>query len=126
MIATLLKTVLVTDDQPQIVEVVRLSLERAGCRVEVAASGLAALRRADSERIDLLIIDIGMPDMDGFETLRQLKRKPGYAALPVIILTGSGDAKVRAEAEQIGVAAFLTKPFSPTELQRRVQKLLGL
>ena len=67
-----------------------------------------------------------MPGMDGFETLRQLKHKPGYAALPVIILTGSGDAKVRAEAEQIGVAAFLTKPFSPTELQRRVQKLLGL
>lgn len=126
MIATTLKTVLVTDDEPQIVEVVRLSLERAGCRVEVAASGQAALRRADAEHIDLLIIDIGLPDMDGFETRRQLMRKPGYAALPVIILTGSGDAKIRAEAEQIGVAAFLTKPFSPTELQRRVQKILGL
>ena len=126
MIATSLKTVLVADDQPQIVEVVRLSLVRAGCRVEVAASGQAALRRADAERIDLLIIDVGMPGMDGFETLRQLMRKPGYAALPVIILTGSGDAKIRAAAEQLGVAAFLTKPFSPTELQRLVQKLLGL
>lgn len=125
MIATAPKTVLVTDDQPHIAEVIRLSLERTGCRVEIAASGEAALRKADAGRIDLLIIDLAMPGMGGFETVRQLKRKPGCADLPVIVLTGSGDAQLRTEAERLGVAAFLTKPFSPTELQRRVQKILS-
>ena len=125
MIATTPKTVLVTDDQPHIAEVIRLSLERTGCRVEIATSGEEALRKADADRIDLLIIDIGMPAMNGFETVRLLRRKPGYAALPVIILTGSGDAQLRTAADQFGVAAFLTKPFSPTELQRRVQKILN-
>lgn len=125
MIATAPKTVLVTDDQPHIAEVIRLSLERTGCRVEIAASGEAALRKADAGRIDLLIIDLAMPGMSGFETVRQLKRKPGCADLPVIVLTGSGDAQLRTEAERLGVAAFLTKPFSPTELQRRVQKILS-
>lgn len=120
-----LKTVLVADDQPHIAEVVRLSLERAGCRVETAGSGLETLRKALAEPIDLLIIDVAMPDMDGFETLRLLKQIPDNAGIPVIILTGSGDAKVRRQAEQFGVAAFLTKPFSPTELERRVQKILG-
>ena len=119
------KTVLVADDQPHIAEVVRLSLERAGCRVKTASSGLETLRQALAEPIDLLIIDVTMPDMDGFETLRLLKQIPDNASVPVIILTGSGDAKVRREAEQLGVAAFLTKPFSPTELERRVQKILG-
>ena len=125
MIATAPKTVLVTDDQPHIAEVIRLSLERTGCRVELAASGEAALRKADAGRIDLLIIDLAMPGMNGFETVRQLRRKPGCADLPVIVLTGSGDAQLRTEAERLGVAAFLTKPFSPTELQRRVQKILS-
>ena len=125
MIATAPKTVLVTDDQPHIAEVIRLSLERTGCRVELAASGEAALRKADAGRIDLLIIDLAMPGMNGFETVRQLQRKPGCADLPVIVLTGSGDAQLRTEAERLGVAAFLTKPFSPTELQRRVQKILN-
>lgn len=124
MIATSPKTVLVTDDQPHIAEVIRLSLERTGCRVEIAASGEAALRKVDAGRIDLLIIDLAMPGMNGFETVRQLKRKPGCADLPVIVLTGSGDAQLRTEAERLGVAAFFTKPFSPTELQRRVQKIL--
>ena len=119
------KTVLVADDRPHIAEVVRLSLERAGCRVETAFSGHETLRKAKAGPIDLLIIDVEMPDMDGFETVRLVKLIPGCIGVPVIILTGSGDAKIRREAEQLGVAAFLTKPFSPTELERRVQKILG-
>lgn len=126
MIVPTLKKVLVADDQPHIAEVVRLSLEDAGCRVEIAASGMEALRKAQVEPIDLLIIDVAMPDMDGFETVRRLKQIPGRADVPVIILTGSGDAKVRLEAERLGVATFFTKPFSPTQLQRRVQKILGI
>lgn len=121
-----LKNVLVADDEPQISEVVRLSLERTGCRVKTVSSGRDALRQAEDAAFDLLIIDVAMPDMDGFEAVRLIKQKPGYSELPVIILTGSGDTKIRVAAEQLGVAAFLTKPFSPTALQRRVQHILAL
>lgn len=121
-----LKTILVADDERHVARVIKLSLEQAGCRVKTVDSGLAALSTAASERIDLLIVDISMPGMDGFQTVRTMKEKLRYADLPVIVLTGSGDANLRLEAETLGIAAFLTKPFSPMELQRRVKTLLHL
>ena len=126
MIATSLKTVLVADDTPQIAHIVRVGLQRAGCRVLVASGGHDALRSADSERVDLLIFDVEMPGMTGFELLQQIRRKPGYANVPVIFVTGSGDPDVHAQAASLGASGFFTKPFSPVDLERRAMKLLGL
>lgn len=123
---TRLKTVLIADDERHVARVVKLSLQQLGCRVKIVESGLAALSTAASERIDLLIVDISMPGLDGFETVRRIKETVRYAELPVIVLTGSGDAGVRLEAESIGIAAFLTKPFSPMQLERQVKTLLDL
>jgi CheY-like chemotaxis protein len=120
------KTILVADDQQHVMQVVRLSLERVGYQVHAVTSGEEALRAAETTRFDLLVIDVDMPVVGGFEVIRRLNQMPAYVALPVIIITGSGDNKVRQEAEQLGVVAFLTKPFSPNELQRRVQNLLEL
>ena len=121
-----LKTVLVTDDGPQITHVIRVGLQRAGCRVIVAADGESAIGCASAEQVDLLILDIELPDMTGFELLRQIRSKPGCAEMPVIFITGSGNPKNHAEAEELGAAGFFTKPFSPTELHHRVKKVLSL
>src|SRR5450432_3020181 len=120
------QTVLVVDDQPHIARVVKLSLEDLGCTVKTAGSGAAALSACASGSIDLMIIDVGMPDIDGLETVRLIRALPRYADLRIIILTGSGDTNIRHEAERLGVAQFLTKPFSPTDLERRVKSLLNL
>jgi len=120
------KTVLVADDILVITQILRFGLERAGCRVLVASSAETALRQAETERIDLLILDIEMPHMSGFELLRQVRRRPGCAEVPAIFITGSGDPNIRAEAEALGAAGFFTKPFSPVDLERRVMKILSL
>ena len=126
MIAKTLKTVLVTDDTPHITHILRVSLQRAGCRVLIASNGKTALRFADSEHIDLLITDIEMPGITGFELLSQIRSKPGCAEVPVIFITGSGDPNMRAEADALGAEGFFTKPFSPVDLERRVMKILSL
>ena len=126
MIAVTPKTILVADDIIIITQILRFGLERAGCRVHVASNGETALRRAETDRIDLLILDIEMPDMSGFDLLREVRRKSGYSEVPVIFITSSGDPKLREEAEALGASGFFTKPFSPVELQRRVMKTLSL
>lgn len=126
VISTKIKTVLIADDEPHIARVLKLSVEGAGCRVATVGSGQAALRKAATDPIDLLVVDIAMPGMDGFETVSLLRQKPGYETLPVIVLTGSGDHEFRLQAESLGVSVYLTKPFSPAELQRRVRSLLAL
>ena len=126
MTATSPKTVLVADDILVITQILRFGLERAGCRVLVASSGETALRRAEAERIDLLILDIEMPHMSGFELLRKVRCTPGCSEVPVIFITSSGDPGIRAEAEALGAAGFFTKPFSPVDLQRHVMNLLAL
>lgn len=120
------KTILVTDDQPHIVKLVEYSLEEINCWIETARSGDEAVRKAAKMRIDLLVIDVKLPGIDGFETVRQIKATDGNANLPVIILTGQGQSNVQAQASGLGITAFFTKPFSPTELAATARKLLSL
>ena len=126
MIARAQKTILITDDTLVITHVLRHGLQRAGYRVLVAANGEAALLCANAEHPDLLILDVELPDISGFELLRQIRNMPDCAELPVIFITGSGDPKIQARAHRRGAAEFFPKPISLTELQRCVQKLLGI
>jgi CheY-like chemotaxis protein len=92
----------------------------------LAANGREALAHAASTAVDLIVIDFMMPDLDGFATLRELRREPRYAKLPAIMLTSRGQTELRDVAAEVGVDVFLTKPFSPIELAQHVQRLLAI
>ena len=118
-------TLLVVDDEPHMRRLLQFALAKTGARVLLAANGREALAQAQSAKVDLIVIDFMMPDIDGFATLRQLRLDPRYARLPAIMLTSRGQTELRDAAEEVGVDLFLTKPFSPIELAREVQRLLA-
>jgi DNA-binding response OmpR family regulator len=120
------KTILVTDDQAHILKLVEFSLEEINCWIETARSGEEAVSKAGRMQVDLLVIDVSLPGIDGFETVRRIKETAGYCDLPVIILTGQGQGDVQAQASGLGVTAFFTKPFSPNELATKARILLAL
>jgi len=119
------KTILVADDHAHIVKLVEFSLEEINCWVETARSGEEAVSKAARMQIDLLVVDVKLPGIDGFETVRRIKQTAGYCDLPVIVLTGQGQSDVSTQAAGLGVTAFFTKPFSPVELASRARKLLA-
>src|SRR5271166_2077898 len=105
------KTILVTDDHAHILKLVEFSLEEINCWIETARTGEEAVAKAERMNIDLLVVDVKLPGIDGFETVRRIKTNPAYRDLPVIILTGQGQSDVQAQAAGLGVTAFFTKPF---------------
>lgn len=118
------KVILITDDEPHMRRLLEFTLAKTRQQLVLAVSGEEALARAQAGPIDLLVIDVGLPGMSGFETIQAIKALPAYANLPVIMLTARGNTEIREEATQLGVRAFLTKPFSPTELATIAQDLL--
>ncbi len=114
--------ILLVDDEPSITDNLSAFLERAGYSVECAADGKQALRRIESNRPDLMILDVLMPEMDGRAVLRSLRSQGNH--LPVILLTQVGEAGERAMALEEGADDYLNKPFDPRELLARVRAVL--
>lgn len=114
--------VLIVDDEPAIVAAVRARLEREGFAVLAAASAEAALLVFDEGPPDLLLLDVGLPGMDGFELLRRLRAR-GFA-LPVVLLTARGDEIDRVVGLELGADDYVVKPFSVRELVARARTLL--
>ncbi len=125
MSSAALPTLLVVDDESHMRRLLQFALAKTGARLLLAANGREALEQARTHQIDLVVIDFMMPELDGFATLRELRRDPRYAKLPVIMLTSRGQTELRVVAEEVGVDVFLTKPFSPIELTKHVKRLLG-
>jgi CheY-like chemotaxis protein len=119
-----LKVILITEDEPHMRRLLEFTLGKTRQRLVMAVSGEEALARVQSGPVDLLVIDLGLPGMSGFETIQAIKALPAYALLPIILLTSRGQTDIREEATKLGVRAFLTKPFSPTELTTIAQRLL--
>jgi DNA-binding response OmpR family regulator len=115
------KTVLVVDDEPQILRLVRDYLERAGFKVVTAGDGVAALRTARTQHPDLVVLDLGLPQLDGLDVTRELRRE---GAVPIIMLTARGDESDKLVGLELGADDYLTKPFSPKELVARVRAVL--
>ncbi|MER5964616.1 response regulator transcription factor [Streptomyces sp. NPDC002057] len=113
--------ILVVDDDPTVAEVVTGYLERAGCAVEHAADGPEALRRAAARWPDLVVLDLMLPGLDGFEVCRRLREA---GPVPVIMLTARGDEADRITGLETGADDYVTKPFSPRELVLRVESVL--
>ncbi|GGL72704.1 response regulator transcription factor [Wenxinia marina] len=114
--------VLIVDDDPEIREVLRIALARAGYRTCEAADGAAALREARGRRPDLVVLDIGLPEMDGLAVCRQLR---ATSRVPVLFLTARDDEVDRILGLEMGADDYVTKPFSPRELVARVRAILS-
>lgn len=120
-----MKTILIADDELFMRRLLEQTLRKTGARLVAVPSGDEALRWLAGDTADLLLIDVTMPGRDGFETVRALREDGAHASLPVIMLTAGGMGDVRARAAALGVAAFFTKPFSPTALAAQATRLLG-
>jgi DNA-binding response OmpR family regulator len=113
--------ILVVDDEPKIVQLVRDYLERAGFAVSTARDGNEALMRAHQERPDLIVLDLGLPALDGLEVTRRLRRDSG---VPIIMLTARHEETDKVVGLELGADDYVTKPFSPRELEARVRAVL--
>ena len=118
-----LKTVLLVDDDIDIIESMRTVLEARGFRVMVARDGNAGLTMAERENPDLIILDMMMPKKSGFLVLEKLKGRPG-GMIPTIMITGNEGSRHRAYAEMLGVRDYLRKPFAMEKLVRAVEQVL--
>jgi two-component system KDP operon response regulator KdpE len=113
--------VLVVDDEPLILRFLQYNLRLAGYTVFTATSGTEGLRLADAQSPDLVLLDLGLPDLDGLEVLRQLRRR---ADMPVIIITARDDEESMVGGLNLGADDYLTKPFSGRALQARIDAVL--
>lgn len=116
--------ILVVDDEPDITALVAYHLARAGYRVSTAANGPDALRAAKEERPDLVVLDLMLPGLSGYDVLAELRKRDETRDVGVILLTARRDEPDRIRGLSLGADDYLTKPFSPAELALRVQALL--
>jgi DNA-binding response OmpR family regulator len=116
--------ILVVDDEPDAVELVTVNLNKAGLNVASAETGQEALERARQILPDAIVLDLMLPEMDGLEVCRALRRDPRTASIPVIMLTAKGAEVDRVLGLELGADDYMTKPFSPRELVLRLKKLL--
>jgi two-component system alkaline phosphatase synthesis response regulator PhoP len=113
-----MKTILVVDDEPKIVKLVRDYLERAGFAVHAAGDGKTALSLARTEKPDLIVLDLGLPQLDGLDVTRELRK---VSTVPIIMLTARSEESDKLIGLELGADDYLTKPFSPKELVARVR-----
>ncbi|HEV2471281.1 MAG TPA: response regulator [Chthonomonadales bacterium] len=117
------KKILAVDDERHIVRLVQVNLERAGYQVVTAFDGKEALEKVESEQPDMVVLDVMMPYMDGFEVLQQLRKNPMTRDLPVIMLTAKAQDADVFRGWQMNCDCYLTKPFNPMELISFVRRI---
>ena len=119
-------TILSVDDERDVTELVAFHLSKAGHEVIAASCGREALDAVHHRKPDLILLDLMLPDIDGFGVCEILRRQPATATIPIIILTAWATNDARHLGLELGALDYLTKPFSPKELVRRVARLLSL
>jgi len=117
------KKILAVDDERHIVRLVQVNLERAGYQVISAFDGKEALKKVESEKPDLIVLDVMMPHMDGFEVLKRLKSDDKTKNIPVVMLTAKAQDADVFRGWASGVDCYLTKPFNPIELLTFVKRI---
>ncbi len=115
--------ILVVDDDPLVREILARILDLEDLTVRVAADGESAVRDVHEQRPDAIVLDVGLPGIDGFEVCEHLRADAQLATIPVVLLTGQDDDETRAAAARAGCADYLAKPFSPLAL---IETLRGL
>jgi len=117
-------TVLIVEDEADVVDLLRYNLSKAGFSVLIAKDGLQGLEMARKNRPDIIVLDIMLPGMDGYAVCKALKKDPVTESLPIVMLTAKSELSERVHGLEIGADDYVTKPFSPRELVLRVQALL--
>jgi excisionase family DNA binding protein len=117
-------TVLVVDDDPAVRQLVRLSLELEGYLVKEAAGAEEGLSAVESEPPDLILLDVMMPHVDGWEMLRQIQERHGAGSIPIVMFSGKVDAETAAQATERGASGFVGKPFDPQQLVDQAKQIV--
>ncbi|MEM7168565.1 MAG: response regulator [Pseudomonadota bacterium] len=119
------KRVLLAEDEPNIVEALTFLLDRAGFEVDVVMDGRQALDATLARLPDVLVLDVMLPTLDGYEVLRQLRADQRAKYLPVLVLTAKGQSEDRETALACGADKYITKPFANSEIVAAVEQLAG-
>lgn len=119
-------TILSVDDEPDVTDLVKFHLSKAGFDVVTAATGREALDQVRAVKPDLILLDLMLPDIDGFGVCEILRRQVETATIPIIILTAWATRDARHLGLELGALDYMTKPFSPKQLVERVRHLLNL
>jgi len=120
-----MQTILIVDDSPSMRQVVSFCLKDAGYTVIEAVDGKDALSKLSAGRVDLLVTDLYMPQLDGLELSRQVRAMPQYRFTPILVLTTEAQASRKAEGQAIGVTGWFVKPFEPAQLLKVVKRVLA-
>ena len=119
------KKILAVDDSKTMREMVSFTLKGAGYEVVDAEDGQRALERLKGVRVDAVITDLNMPNMNGYELIRALRADPNYKMAPILMLTTEGDDAKKAEGKSAGATGWIVKPFNPEKLVQVVKKVCG-
>ena len=119
------KKVLVVDDEEFVRQLIQIKLKFCGIQTIEAENGVEAIEKALAEKPDLILLDIMMPKMNGFETCQRLKSIEETSHIPIVMLTARGDPSAKERGESAGALEYLTKPFSPQKLAERIIEILN-
>lgn len=119
------KKIMVVDDEPYIARVIKFKLEQEGYIVISANDGITGLNKIREEKPDLVLLDVMMPGMTGYEVCQKIKGDAELAGIPVVILTAKGQERDREQGFSMGASDYITKPFSPNRLLELVKSIIG-
>ena len=118
------KKILVVEDNTELLKLLRLNFRAAGFAVATATNGIEALKKAHSVSPDLVLLDLVLPELDGFAVCETLRKGPTTASIPIVVLTGLNNDTARQASRRAGTCDFITKPVNPRHLVARIKELL--
>ena len=119
------KKIMIVDDSVTVRQVLQLTLDSAGFEVVEAVDGQDALDKLEGARIDMMITDLNMPNMDGITLVKELRTLPNYKFTPILLLTTESATDKKMEGKKAGATGWLVKPFNPDQLIATIKKVLG-
>lgn len=119
------KKVMTVDDSSVVRQILKKTLTAAGYEVTEAIDGLDALEKLNDGPVDMVVTDLNMPNMDGVELIRNLRRQPGNRFLPIVMLTTESQQHIKEEGKKAGASGWIVKPFRPEQLLAIVRTVLG-
>jgi two-component system, chemotaxis family, chemotaxis protein CheY len=119
------KKIMTVDDSASVRQMVSFTLKKEGYEVMEAVDGVDALEKLEHKKVDLVLTDLNMPNMDGIELIKNLRGKPSFRFIPIIFLTTESQAEKKQAGRQAGATGWIVKPFKPEQLIGVVRKVLG-